>query len=48
MAAEFPILAAIPAKNKDLKLLRYGQTLVLINEETQIIEDLLNLDEKSV
>lgn len=45
MAAEFPVLAAIPAKNKNLKLLRYGQTLVLMNEETKVIEDLINLDE---
>ena len=44
MAAEFPILVAVPPKAKNQKLLRYGTMLALLNEETNIIEDLIRLD----
>ena len=43
MAAEFPILVATPPKAEHQKLLRYGTTLVLMNEETKMIEDTLQL-----
>jgi len=45
MAAEFPILVATPPKAQHQKLLRYGTTLVLINEDTKIIEDMIHLGE---
>lgn len=44
LAAEFPILVATPPKAEHQKLLRYGKTLVLLNEETRIVEDVLGLD----
>ena len=43
LAAEFPILVATPPKAKHQKLLRYGTTLVLINEDTRMIEDMIEL-----
>lgn len=43
LVAEFPILVATPPKAAHQKLLRYGTTLVLINKDTQIVEDMLDL-----
>lgn len=43
MAAEFPILLATPRKAEHQKLLRYGTKLVLMNENTLMIEDIIDL-----
>ncbi len=43
MAAEFQIMVAAPAKADHQKLLRYGTRLALLNKETLIIEDILDL-----
>jgi len=43
LAAEFPILVATPPKAEHQKLLRYGTKLVLLNEETRVIEDVIQL-----
>jgi len=48
MAAEFPILVAVPPKASHQKLLRYGQALVLMNEDTKMVEDIMYLDETQV
>ena len=44
LAAEFPILVALPIKDESQKLLRYGTVLALINEDTRMVEDLLYID----
>ena len=44
LAAEFPILVALPIKEKSQKLLRYGTVLALIDKDTRIVEDLLYID----
>ena len=44
MAAELQILVALPAKGEHQKLLRYGTSLVLLNKETHLIEDILDLE----
>lgn len=43
LSAEFPILVATPVKAEHQKLVRYGTTLALIHQETQIVEDVLYL-----
>lgn len=43
LAAEFPILVATPLKAEHQKLLRYGTRLVLMNEDTLRVEDVLDL-----
>lgn len=47
LAAEFAILLEISATTPEQKLLRYGTTLALIDEETGHVEDLLDLGETS-
>ncbi len=44
LAAEFPILVALPVKEETQKLLRYGTTLALIDTESRVVEDVLYLD----
>jgi len=44
LAAEFPILVALPMKSETQKLLRYGTVLALIDSETRIVEDMLHID----
>ena len=46
MAAEISILVATPPKAEHQKLLRYGTKLVLLNENTQVIEDIIELGPK--
>ena len=46
LAAEFHILKETPPKAKHQKLLRYGTKLVLLNENTQVIEDIIELGPK--
>jgi len=43
LAAEFPILVVTPPKAERQKLLRYGTKLVLLNEETRVIEDVIQI-----
>ena len=43
MVAEFPVLVAVPAKAEHQKLLRYGTRLALMNEDTHMIEDIIEL-----
>ena len=43
LSAEFPILVETPVKAEHQKLVRYGTTLALIHQETQIVEDVLYL-----
>ena len=48
LAAEFPILVASPLKLQSQKLLRYGTRLVLIDENSQIVQDVLELSARDV
>lgn len=47
LAAEFPILVALPVKQETQKLLRYGPVLALINKDSRLVEDVLYLDATS-
>jgi len=44
LAAEFPILVALPVKEESQKLLRYGTVLALIDKDTRMVEDILYID----
>jgi hypothetical protein len=44
LAAEFSILVELPVKQDGQKLLRYGTTLALIDDQSRIVEDVLYID----
>lgn len=47
LSAGIRVLLALDSKSPELKTVRFGQTLVLIEPETEVVRDLLRLDAPS-
>ena len=43
IAAEFRVIVATEMKDESLRIVRYGQTVVLVDPETRIVKDILRL-----